>query len=234
MAGSLIRLRSPRAVLLTGGAALVALVAAGVVPAGSPGKEKIALTAAGKAQARAEVVRRADVGAGWSGGFKKPNLSSTFPACSYRPKQSDLVLIGAAETTWQKQVLVIDTEAQVLRTAAMVRLDWRRTVTAPQVQPCLRRGFAKSLGAGTRLVSFRRVGFLHVATYTRAYRVVADLKTALGKVRLEIDLVVFGAGRNELDLAVTGPASTKTYLRKTELRLARVLAARARRSPTRQ
>ena len=208
---------------------MVALVAAGAVLAANPTKEKIKLTAAGKAQARAEVVRRKDLGAGWSGGFKKPDLSSSFSDCSYRPKQSDLVLIGVAETTWQKQVLVVDSEAQVLRTAAMVRLDWRRTVTAPQVQPCLKREFAKSFGSSGKLVSFRRVRFPRLATYTRAYRVVADVKTALGNVPLEVDFVVFGAGRNELNLGLTGPVSAKAYLRRNELRLARVLVKRVRR-----
>ena len=206
---------------------MVAFVAAASVLAANPGKEKIALTAAGKAQARSEVVRRKDVGAGWSGGFKKPKLASTFSACSYRPRQSDLVLIGAAETMWQKQVLVIDAEAQVLRAPRMVRLDWRRTVTAPQAQPCLKREFAKSFSASGKLVSFRRVRFPHLATYTRAYRVLAEVKTGLGNLPLEADLVAFGVGRNELNLGLTGPASSKAYLRRNELRLARVLVKRA-------
>jgi hypothetical protein len=209
-------------------AALLALAVAATVLAANPSKEKIRITAAGRAQARAEVVRHADVGAGWSGGFKKPQLSSTLPDCRYQPKQSDLVLIGAAETTWQKQALVIDAESQVLRRATMVRLDWRRTVTAPQVQPCLKREFAKSVGPGGRLVSFRQVAFPRLATYTRAYRAIADIKTALGKVRLEIDLVLFGAGRNELTLSLTGPAPAKSYLRHNALRLAHLLVRRAR------
>lgn len=203
-----------------------ALVAAGVVLAANPSKERIELTRAGQAQAKAEVLRRADVGSGWRGGFKKPDLSSTMAGCNYRPKQSDLVLNGAAETTWQKQVSEIDSEAQVLRTPKMVRLDWQRTVLAPQVMPCLRKGFAKSLGANGKLVSFGRVAFPRLATYTRAYRAVADLTTALGKLRLDIELVVFGAGRNELTLTVSGLASTRASLRSTELRLARLLVSK--------
>jgi len=204
--------------------ALVALLAVAAGSAGNPTKEKIALTAAGKARAKAEVLRRADVGRGWSGGFKKPDLSSTLPCSNYRPKQSDLVLIGAAETTWHKQAFVIDSEAQVLRTPAMVRRDWRRTVLAPQVLPCLRQGFKKSLGSKAKLVSFRRVAFPHVATYTRAFRLVAKVTTAIGPVPLEIDLVALGAGRNEITLSVTGPAVVRTFLHAKEVQLARVLA----------
>lgn len=45
-------------------AAAVALLAAGVVSEASPSKE-IALTASGQAHAKAEMLRRADVGKGW-------------------------------------------------------------------------------------------------------------------------------------------------------------------------
>ena len=210
------------------GAVFGALVAAGVVLAANPSKERIELTKTGQAQAKAEVLRRADVGSGWRGGFNKPDLSSTMAGCNYRPKQSDLVLNGAAETTWQKQVSEIDSEAQVLRTPQMVRLDWQRTVLAPQVMSCLRKGFAKSLGANGKLVSFGLVAFPRLATYTRAYRAVADLTTALGKLRLDIELVVFGARRTELTLTVSGLASTRASLRSTELRLAHLLVSKLR------
>lgn len=206
-------------------AVLVALVAAGVALAASPSKEKIRFTKAGQAQAKAEVLHKADVGTGWRGGAKKPDLSSTFPDCNYRPKQSDLVLNGAAETTWQQQLSEIDSEVQVLQTARMVRLDWQRTVLAPQVTPCLRRSFAKGAGQGGKVVSFGQVKFPRVAKLTRAYRGVLQLA---GLGRFEIDVVAFGAGRNEVTLTVSGQAATSASLRKTELRLARLLVGRLR------
>lgn len=213
----------PAAVVL---GALVGLLAAGVVLAATPNKEKIALTAAGQAHARAEVLRQGDLGAAWSGGSKKPNLSSTMPCKSYQPKQSDLVLIGAAETSWKTQGSQIESEAQVLRTAAMVSRDWQRTVLAPQVLPCLRQGFAKALGSNAKLVSFRRVAFPHVATYTRAFRAIASVTTQIGPVRVEIDFLAMGGGRNELTLTLTGPAAVKASMQRAEVRLARILAAR--------
>lgn len=209
------------------GVALLALTAAGTVLAVNPSKEKVAFTPVGRAQARAEVVHRSDVGAGWLGGFRKPKLSSTLPGCSYQPKQSDLVLIGAAESRWQKPPFLIDSVAQVLRTAAMVSLDWRRSVLAPQVQPCLRRALAKSIGSNGRLVSFRRVSFPEVARYVHAYRTVADVTTPNGSVAADVDLVVLGGGRNELTLTFTGPAAERTALRNAEVRLARRLARRS-------
>jgi hypothetical protein len=209
-------------------AVLVALVAAAVVLGANPGKEKIALSAAGRVQAKAEVLHRADVGAGWSGGAKKPNLSSAMPCSGYRPKQSDLVLIGVAETKWQAPGVEIDSQAQVLQTAAMVGRDWRRTVLAPQVLPCVRQGLAKALGSTGKLVSFRRIAFPRVARYTRAFRAVFDVTTAIGSVPVEMDLLAFGAGRNELTLSLTGPATAKASLHRAEARLARLLAGRIR------
>jgi hypothetical protein len=50
--------------------------------------------------------------------------------------------------------------------------------------------------------------------------------TGLG--RFEIDVVAFGAGRNEVTLTVSGQAATSASLRKTELRLARLLVGRLR------
>jgi hypothetical protein len=208
--------------------AVVSLVAAGVALAGNPAKERIARTAAGNAQAKAEVVRRADLGPGWAGGFKKPDISSTFPCADYHPKQSDLVLIGAAETMFTKAPLQVDSEAQVLRTAAMVRRDWQRTILDPRVLPCLRQGFTASLGPNVKLLSFRRIAFPHIATLTRAFRAVFSVKTQSGAVPVEFDFLAMGSRRSELTLTLSGPASARDGLHVTEVRLARLLAHRAR------
>jgi hypothetical protein len=207
-------------------AAFVACVSAPAVLAADPSKEKVALTAAGNAQARAEVLRRTDVGQGWTGGAKKPDLTGL--KCSYKPKQSDLVIVGAAETTWQRQGFEVDSEAQVLRTPRMVRLDWQRSVLAPQVLPCLRESFQKQLGSTAKLVSIRRIAFPHLAQYAAAFRMLIDVTAGGGKVPVESDFVALGRGRNEISLSLFGPSAAKAVLRKAELRLARVLVARAR------
>jgi len=207
---------------------VVALVAAGVALAASPTKEKIARTAAGDAQAKAEVVRKADVGPGWKGGFKKPDLSSSMPCTSYRPKQNDLVLIGVAESMFSQPPFAVDSEAQVLRTAAMVKRDWQRTILDPRVIPCLKQGFTKALGSSSKLVSFRRIAFPRTAPLTRAFRAVFTVNTQLGEVPVEIDFVAMGSGRNELTLTLSGPAAARASLHGTAVRQARLLAGRAR------
>ena len=203
------------------------LVAAGVASASSPSKEKIAYTAAGQAKAKAEVLRQVDLGQGWVGGSRKPDVSSALP-CSYKPKQDDLVLIGASESDWREPGLEIDSEAQVLRTADMVRSDWRRTILAPQVVPCLRHGFQKSLGSTGTLVSFGKTSFPHVATLTQGFRAVIKVKQGSSSVPIEIDVLGLGAGRNEITLTLTGLASVRKALHTAEVRLARRLSGRMR------
>lgn len=215
-------------VLGMGAVVAAALVTAGVVSAGNPTKEKIARTAAGNAQAKAEVVRGADLGSGWKGGFKKPDLSSSMPCTSYLPKQSDLVLIGVAETTFSKLPFAVDSEAQVLRTASMVQRDWQRTILDSRVIPCLRQGFAKALGSTAKLVSFGRIAFPRAAKLTRAFRAVFNVKTQIGAVPVEIDFIALGSGRNELAVTLSGPAAAKAELHSTAVRLARLLAGRVR------
>jgi hypothetical protein len=215
-----------RGVLLCGSFVAV-LVAAGVALASDPAKEKIAYTSVGQAKAKAEILRQLDLGQGWVGGTRKPDVSSALP-CSYQPKQDDLVLIGAAESDWREPGLEIDSEAQVLRTADMVRSDWQRTILAPQVVPCLRDGFRKSLGSSGTLVSFGRTSFPRVASLTQAFRAVIKVKQGSSSVPVEIDVLGLGAGRNEITLTLTGLVAVRKELHTAELRLARKLTSRMR------
>jgi hypothetical protein len=210
-------------------AAAAALIVVAGVSAGNPAKEKIARTPAGNAEAARVVVKKGDLPTGWSGGAAKPFLSSGLGCSNYKPKQSDLVLIGAAQTEWQKQASGILSETEVLRTPQMVKLDWQRSVTDPRVLPCLRQSFAKSAGKGGKLLSFRVVAFPHMATYTKAYRVVMDISTPVGTRAVELEALDLGAGRDEVALAVSGPVAAKASLRRLELQLARRLARRLHR-----
>jgi hypothetical protein len=211
--------------LLTAGS--ISLVCAAVATADD---EKIQFTKAGQAAARATILKRADLGTsqGWAGSTTKPRLSSKPPCANFDPKQSDLTLIGAAESIWKNSGLQFDSESQVLKTPTMVRLDWQRTVLAPQVEPCLRSALAKQLGSNAHLVSFGRLGFPRVATYTRAYRTLVDVKNGSTTVRVLFDVVLVGKGRTEITLTTSAPYAAESVVSPAEVRLARLLASRAR------
>ena len=210
-------------------AATVAALALSAVAAAD--KEKLQFTASGQADALAAVLKRADLGttATWTGGTKKPDLSNSLAGCSYRPKESDLTMIGAAETDWKTAGLELDSEANVLETPAMVRLDWQRTIAAPQVLPCLHAALAKAIKPPQRLISIRRIAFPQLTQYARAYRVVIDVKTSAGpETEVMLDFLAIGQGQTELSLTTTAPYAARTAIAAAELRVAEILISRVR------
>jgi hypothetical protein len=208
-------------------AASAALATAAVVAAGD-GKEQIRFNPADQAAARAVVIRRSDLGSsGWQGGLVKPDLSSL--SCpNYHPKLSDLVLTGAAEADFRRSGFEFDSAGQVLKTRRMVGLDWRRSVLAPGAVSCLRTTLGKGLGTNAKVVSFAKLRFPRVATYTALFRAVIAVQAPGRTVRVLADIVLAGRGRTELSLSVAGPAAAKTAISAAERRLARLLISRAR------
>jgi hypothetical protein len=211
-------------------AAAVTVAALALAGAALADREKVHITPADQAAARAAVLRRADLGpaGGWTGTSKKPKLSTASPCPGYEPKQSDLVVTGAAETVWKHTGLQFDSEADVLRTARMVDLDWKRTIVAPQLIPCLRGVLAKTLGARGHLVSFGRIAVPGVVGRVRAFRAVIDVSSGTAKIRMMADMLFVGHGRTELSLAAMAPLAIHQLVEAAESRLLRVLVARAR------
>jgi len=202
------------------------LIFTATAAASGPGKQKIELNAADQAAARAVVLRRSDLGAGWTGGRVKPDLTSQVSCASYHPKVSDLVVTGAAESRFQSTGLALASEVEIFRTAAMVDRDWRRSIV-PAAVPCLRRTLTKGLGAQAKVLSFGRIPFPKVGTHSAAFRGVVAV-SALGQtVRVLLDIVLVGKGRTEISLDATAPAAAARAVAASERRLARKLAARA-------
>jgi hypothetical protein len=208
---------------LTPGAGVSALRSA------PPNREQIRFNAVDQAAARAAVLRRVDLGsAGWVGGATKPDLSSTMRCSGYEPRQSDLVLTGAAEADFRRTGLDVRSAAQVLKTRSMVARDWRRTVVDPRALACLRHTVAAQLRANQRLVSFRKIAFPRLARYAAAYRSLIAVQAQGRSVLVAVDVVVVGRSRTELTLTVAVPAAARASISQAEVRLARLLLARAR------
>ena len=211
-------------------AVALALATASVALAGNGNREKIRFNAADQAAARAGVLRRSDLasGGGWKGGARKPDLSPADSCPNYHPKQSDLVLTGAAATRFSAGTLVFDSEAQVLRSARMVRLDWQRSVLAPGLLPCLRSMAAKSSPVNATVLSIEKLAFPRVATYTAAFRLVTDVRSSNGKLRILVDIALVGRGRTEIMLTTSAPYNARVPVKAAEIRLARILVGRIR------
>lgn len=203
-------------------------VLAGSAAAAALDHEQHAFTSADQAAARSAVLKKTDFGAGWTGGAKKPDLSPLPPCAGYDPKQSDLVLTGAAESDWKHAGLELDTEAQVLKTAAMVKLDWQRTVLDPRAVACLKTQLQKRFNGSVKFVSFRRVAFPHVGTYSRAYVTLLDVTANGNTVRIASEDVLVGSKRTELTLTSTTPQGAQAAVHTVDVRLAKILLARAK------
>jgi len=207
--------------------AMVALTIAAAVSAG--GGEQIRFNAADQAAARAVVIRRADLGSsGWQGGRVKPDLSGG-PTCpNYHPKVSDLVITGAAKADFRRSGFEFASQVQVLKTRRMVALDWRRSVLAPGVVSCLRRTLANGLGSTAKVISFAKLPFPHLSTYSALFRGVISVQAQGQTVRVLTDIVLVGRSRTEINLTNAGPAAAKSGISAAERRLARALLARVR------
>jgi hypothetical protein len=203
----------------------VAVLAVAVVGTAGTGKpEKVQFNAADQAAARAATLRKDDLGAGvWQGGAVKPDLSAP-PSCpGYTVDLSRFVLTGAAETRWLSAPFLVDSEAQVLQTAQMVRQEWRIQIQAQGAIACLRTQLAEGLAQqGATLVSLERIAFPRVVPYTAAFRVVASAQAT----RVMVEVVLLARSRTEVTLTVLGPAAQQSQIAAAAARYARILAGR--------
>jgi hypothetical protein len=182
----------------------------------------------GKAAARAVLLTRSDVGSGWSGGPAKPDLSLPGTCPNYRPRVSDLVLNGAAKASYKQPGFVISSASQVLGSAKMVRLDWQRSVASRNFLACQRKLIRKSANGKGALVSLRRIVVPRVGDFSDGYRVILDVKTKRGKVRMVVDTVAFTKGRTEMALSLTMPIASVPALFPNEAIFVKLMAGRVR------
>jgi hypothetical protein len=193
-------------------------------------QEQHKFNAADQAAARSAVIQHADLNtSGWSGGAKAPDLSPAPTCANFHPKQSDLVLTGAAETDWKNVGLELDTEAQVLQTAHMVALDWARTVAAPAALPCTEQHVKQNLATGAvKFVSFQRIPFPKLGSNSRAYVTTITVTSSGQTVALAIEDLLIANRRTEFTITSTTAAAAEVTVAEADLRLAKLLVARAK------
>lgn len=213
--------------------AVAALTAAACIVApgaGAVDHEKVRLTPAGQAAARAPGLKRTDLPkeSGWTGGPKKPDLASNISCGKWSPKQSDLVLNGASDALFKHSGLQLESQVDVLATPKMVQLDWQRTVTSPRALGCLRSILSKPGSKKATFISFKPLALPRIALFTAAWRVIFDIKGSSGVVRVMTDIILVGRGRTEVSLTTTALLASAPTVAPLELQLAARLTARIR------
>src|SRR5262249_26648999 len=197
--------------------AVMALLLGPATLASGPKPETTRLNAADQAAARAVVVRRADLqpASGWMGGSIKPE-SIVVNCPYYHPDLSRFVTTGQAASRWSRKssgLIVVTTEASVSQTARMQREELRIQLQPAAVR-CGRSIYSKqATAAGVTLISFERVSFPHIATYSAAFEARVRWVGPNGQDgRSAGELVFLGQGRTAITLVVSGPQSARASL----------------------
>ena len=135
-------------------------------------------------------------------------------------------MTGAAMSKFSADGAFVTSEAAILRTAAMVKTDWQRTVANPAFWACGKREMANLEGA--KLVSLKKMAFPKLAQYSARYRLVYDFGKAGSPTLVLMDLILVGQGRSEISLILSAPYSQRAAADGAGRRMATLLLSRAR------
>jgi hypothetical protein len=210
--------------------ALLFLVLAIPASASNPNRESFRINAADQAAAASALVKRTDLRSNvgvphWRGGRVRPD-SSPNPTCpNYHPDLSVFVVTGDAASRWTDAPYGVFSEIEVLQSAEMVRREWKAQIATPAAVPCIRSSFAKSIAAaGNTFISFKRIPFPRLATYSAGFRLVATVNGH----RLVNDSAALATGRAEIVVSVVAVVSQRQYVAAETKRLARIRVRRAK------
>lgn len=182
----------------------------------------IKLNSGDQAAAKAATLKAADLGPGWKGGVKKPDLT---PSSDCSAKVPDRVLTGAAKTVFQAQGAMVTSEANILESPAMVAADWKRTVgNHAFMVACVRNELSEV--ADVKLISVKKLGFPKLTHYSARYRIVADFGPKGSRLRVLIDMIQLGQGRTEISIVLSARYGDRAAAEIAERRLAQIVVGR--------
>jgi len=193
---------------------LAVLTAAIVAPASalaSDGQPKKALTKAGQVTARSVILKRGDLGSGFTSIARNKDDRNLPKGARCGPlAETDLTVTGDAASPdfrlAQAPVFVtVGSTAQVYRTLREANTSWNRGSTR-QTTTCLGDIIRLSGGPGQKItvVSAKKIRFPSVSPKTAAYRIVVNVTIAGNqRVRAYVDAVILQHGRIQSGLLFT-------------------------------
>jgi hypothetical protein len=202
---------------------LAAALTAGVALA-APGDPVERHTAADMAKARAGVLKRADLGAGWTA--QPPSGDERCRA--FHPDQSRLVETGQADTSFARGPVLVGSDVTIYRTEVQARTSWSLNAKLAGMQ-CALEGLRGSLPANARITTLRntRVPFPRLAPRTVAFLLSVRITAPNGAtVDAHFDAVLLGRGR-ALAGVIVGSLGSRFPVAE-ERRLATLMARRLR------
>jgi hypothetical protein len=178
------------------------LLVAPMAASAADGEPRQALTKADQALARSVLLKRADLGAGFSATPRRKDHGLPKGARCDALDESDLTVTGDAASadfrfSQGPTFVTIGSTAQVYRTLREANASWSRGSVA-QTTTCLADIVRLSAAPGQKItiVSSRHMAFPSVSPKTTAYRIVLTIDAgAQGKVRGYVDAVILQHGR---------------------------------------
>lgn len=216
---------------------LTALVLAGAAAA-ADGEPRKALTKKDQATARSIVLKRTDLGPGFTATKRVDDEALPEGARCDELDESDLTVSGDAESPDFRLAaagafVTVGSSANVYRTLREANISWRRG-TSKQTLTCLGDIVRLSAAPGQKItiVSSAKMPFPALAPRTSAYRLVVTIAAGTTRVRAYVDAIVLQRGRIQSVLLFT---SLGTPVGQAErLALAGVVAGRMERTTGRR
>lgn len=191
---------------------LVVLTAALAAPTAlaTDGQPKKALTKAGQTTARSVVLKRGDLGSGFTAVMRDNDQHLPKGARCGPLAETDLTVTGDAASPdfrlAQGAVFVtVGSTAQVYRTLREANVSWSRGSTR-QTTTCLGDIIRLSAGPGQKItvVSAKKIPFPSLSPKTVAYRIVVNVAvTGNQRIRAYVDAVILQHGRIQSGLLFT-------------------------------
>jgi hypothetical protein len=202
------------------------LLVAAVAQAGKPRLEQKRLRPADMALAKRTTLRASDLSSAWT--RQQPTEpSNELPTCPGVDMDfSAFTITGTARSSFELRGASVDSQVEVFKSRSDAAGDFRKSTSAPALR-CLGRWLRDEAAReqpGVRIISSRLLSRPRLGERAVLYRVVMDVPTDAGRVRMFVDLLGFQRGRTVVTL---GFSNVLAPLR-GELVLARKVAARTR------
>lgn len=208
--------------LLLAGSLLVSAVAV----AGKPRLEQKRLRPADMALAKQTTLRGTDLSPAWRRQTpEKPR--DELPTCPGVDMDfSAFTITGQASSAFALSAATIDSRVEVFKSRSDASRDFRKATTAPVLR-CVGRWLRQEIVRelpGARIISSRLLSRPKVGARAILYRLVMEVQSGAGPIRVFVDLLGFQKGRTHVTLTSGSPNAPIRGL----LSVARSVAARAR------
>jgi hypothetical protein len=183
------------------------LLVVAVAQAGKPRLEQKRLRPADMALAKRTTLRASDLARGWT---RRPpdKAGAELPPCPGVDMDfSRFTITGTAGSKFERRSASINSVVEVFESRSDSSADFRKATTAPVLR-CLGRWLRDELAKEApraRVLSSRLLSRPRVGDRAILYRVVIEVPTQIGRVRVFVDVFAFQRARTHVTLVFSSP-----------------------------